>query len=664
MDYVKVDFYNTILNGNIPFSVLECFKGFKEVYNNYTLINHPYLKIRNENVLEFNILSCDVDDMPQSNIVCKQHIKKSLNLNRNMIVNSLQFIIKNILIVIKTNYEKEITKYKTVDNPKNDDTIINKIYREFSGRLLDRFKTLRVDRDTNDVFLTICLIISLANLKIDIIQSLMFKLVSQFELNTPFMINQIIGIPNKYLNKVKNFILTDQNIDVFSLDLANDLLQSIEYVLNHMMTTTSKNKICSIYIMAINIADSIIGLASINTFRIVEHLDVASKKNITNTSRIKKLNETNETINQDKVIDGLTKLITTSITQALSSNKSELKNMVGLTNQIEFSGIKSGGSMIFKKIKQLNKADIQNLSNVQQTIMNKINTDIMNKVNENIDFISNEQSEKYRDTLKESAEGSNLSDISKDIANILKVSIASTTNMKTEQDVTDELKKTFTLNQNFTYKKNNENETKLNEVITNEQANTCSSSQDVQNALKGSNMEGSELIVEDIQQENIFNSVNTCITNQFTNNEISKKVYNEYDNIIKQLIDNVRTDVSKEVESKTIGDIYAAGVAGKQILEGAGETLKGAGEGIGTAATGLGEGAKRAGMGIAMAIGGGLLALLIIGFIIFKFFMPSLSGSSSSPPVAAPEPSAPELPESGEGDEVATQLKYFLSYIN
>ena len=670
MDYIKVDFYNTILNGNIPFSVLECFKGFKEVYNNYTLINHPYLKIRNENILEFNILSCDVDEMPQSSIVCKQHIKKSLNLNRNMIVKSLQILIKNILIVLKTKYEKEIILYKTTKN----DAIINKIYGEFAGRLLDRFKNLRIDRDTSDVFLTICLIISLVNLNTNIIQNLMFKLVSQFELNTPFMINQKIGVSSKYLNKFKNFILIDQNIDIFSLDLAEDLLQSIEYVLNHMMTTTSKNKICGIYIMAINIADSIIEAAAINTYRIVETiLNAASDTTINTSEAIRNLKDFEKTIKQNSVIEGMNKLVTDTVTQVFNENKASLIATTILSNKINISNTIIKRDVVISNAKQTIIRNSTTDANIVQNTFSKINLDVQNKLTENIFKAAKNAAEKWDKSIKDTKEGSNVSEIANIIADMLKINIKSDKEITSTKETVDSLIDKLNLDQSFEYKKNLDNNVNMEEVIKNSNISDCLSNTEAKNDINVDNVtiEGN-LTLPDSKQEIIINDIINCVLNQTTVNDISKKILNEFENLITQMADGVDKTMDESQQLKTKGDIYAVGVAAKQTLEGVGDAAKSTLEGGGELLKGAGSFLSSAALLPAIILGG-VLFFLVIGYIVYKKIS---SSSSSSPPVYAPPaevPSAPEAPSStstdigtGEGSDenLAQNLKYIMRYMN
>ena len=101
----------------------------------------------------------------------------------------------------------------------------------------------------------------------------------------------------------------------------------------------------------------------------------------------------------------------------------------------------------------------------------------------------------------------------------------------------------------------------------------------------------------------------------------------------------------KNNTTSTSGDIYAMGVAGSKVLEGAGKGIKDAGEGVSVAAKGVGEGvsdaAKGVGEGVSVAaegvgkgigsimsglmgpllIGGLLLIVVAIGYMIFKNMM-------------------------------------------
>ena len=79
-------------------------------------------------------------------------------------------------------------------------------------------------------------------------------------------------------------------------------------------------------------------------------------------------------------------------------------------------------------------------------------------------------------------------------------------------------------------------------------------------------------------------------------------------------------EFSKENNSvSTSGDIYAVGVAGKQVLEGVGQAAVGVGEGLSTAAEGAGKGlstaAEGVGKGIATAAKGFTGPFIIIAIV-------------------------------------------------
>ena len=607
----KVNFYNAILGGNIPLNVLECFKGFDAVYNSYTLAQHPYLKIKNETAIELNILECNESELSKSKQVCRQHIKKSLNLNRDMIINSLQIFIKKIMTQMQNKYKEQLDKYKN----NKDNTIINDFYNEFSNKMLNDFKRLNMEREANDLLLMSCLIISLGNLNTQAINNLMFKIGSYFDLNTPFMMNEYIGTTSKFLPQVKKFIDENIDIDIFSAELGNNLLTSLEFVLNHIIVTTVKSNICKLYIYAISIADSIVSMSSVEKFTTIEtFFDIGSEKNITTNTSLFKLNETQKKIDQSKVLEGLKKLITNSVTEALSKNTSELAQSLNIINNITIQGVKSD-TISLKNIKQKNDVKVEGDMDTVQNITNKINNDIQNKIIENVDMMTKDQSEKIDKSVIDMKKGTNISDITKDIANILSVSIGSTTNMTTNEDITDIVRDTFNLDQSFKYKRDENNVVDLKNKFNNEQLNKCSGDKDVSNVISIIDTESRLITAEDIEQSNVIEAITKCTFNQTVLNDITNKVLNEFDNIIKQSIESARKEVDESKRANTIGDIYATGTAVQQTLEGAA-----------TFTNSIANVFKSTGgMILAIAIGLGLVAL--IGFFFYKKVM---SGDDSS----------------------------------
>lgn len=647
METPDITFYGSILGGNIPLNVLECFKGFNETYKNYTLINHPYLKIRNENVIELLTINCTENEISNADTVCKEHIKLSLNLNRNMIVNSLQLIIKNAITVSKQRNEKNLN-----DKKLNNDTISNNIYNEFINKIMNDFKSIPMNRDANDLLIRMCILISLININSDMLNNIMFKLQTDMDLNTPFMVNKYIGTPSKYLSIIKDHLDNNTNIEVVSANIANDMLSSIEYILNHMISTTNKGNICKIYIASISIANAITKLgSSYNLNRTVEAfgIDIGSEKNITTNTKLFKLNETQKKIDQSKVLEGLKKLISNSITEAFSKNTSELAQSLSIINNISVKGLKTD-TLIFKNIKQKNVVKIKGDMNTVQNITNKINNDIKNKIKENIDMITKDHSDKIDKSVIDMKKGTNISDITKDLANILSASIGSTTNITTNEDITDIVRNTFNLDQSFKYKKNENNVVDFKNKFNNEQLNKCSTDKDVSNVMSIIDTEARALTAEDIEQSNVIDAITKCTFNQNVLNDISNKILNEFDNIIKQSIESARKEVDESKRSETIGDIYAAGTALQQTLEGAGTVIEKTGGLI-----------QSLGLSIFVPLViGGIILLMGVIYIASKIFSgPSIPiDNVEAPDVEAPDVEAPDVDADVDAD---VKFKYLFN---
>ena len=109
------------------------------------------------------------------------------------------------------------------------------------------------------------------------------------------------------------------------------------------------------------------------------------------------------------------------------------------------------------------------------------------------------------------------------------------------------------------------------------------------------------------KQEAVIKSVMKCLFNQSVLNDISNKIVNSQEKLVKQLIENVNDKLSETEKKKVEGDIYAAGTAAAGIIASAGtavsDAAKGVGEGVGTAAKGVGEGVGTAAKGVGEGIG-------------------------------------------------------------
>ena len=201
-----------------------------------------------------------------------------------------------------------------------------------------------------------------------------------------------------------------------------------------------------------------------------------------------------------------------------------------------------------------------------------------------------------------------LADTAKDI---LSVNIGNKTEKRTEKDITTELKEKFNLNQSFQFKDDNDVANKLENLLSSENLAKCAEDTKAGNEINLGEIDvKGPVLISDIKQESVVNSLMKCVFNQDVLNDISNKIVNSQEKLIKQLIENVKEYKTESERQAVQGDLYAAGTAASAIIASAGtavsEAAKGVGEGVGTAAKGVGEGVGKAAEGVGKGVGSAL----------------------------------------------------------
>ena len=390
-----------------------------------------------------------------------------------------------------------------------------------------------------------------------------------------------------------------------------------------------------------------------NTEIIEGFLDVGNSTKIKDTTKIKDLKEIDKKIDQSKVIKGLTNMLSSAVTNAVNKNTAELLRSIAASNKISVGSAK-GDSFSYKKVKQTNIINQETNANFVQNVSTKVINDISAKLQENIDVAAKQASSDTKKLTSDEKTGTSIGDMLNSVANIagqaidataklLSISAGNSMNQDTTKDINQQLKDSYSLDQSFKYEKNDDVKSSLQNILSTENLSKCAASTDASNITELGNIDVSGPIdISDLDQSNIVNDVMNCAFNQSIMNDIANKIFNDYNKLITQMVENVDTKLDEQTKSKVQGDIYAAGVAGAAVLQAAGESIstasqgvgkgiESAGSGVSTAAKGVGEGVSTAAKGIGegigsvmggfmtpIIIGGVILIILIIGFVIFK----------------------------------------------
>jgi hypothetical protein len=451
--------------------------------------------------------------------------------------------------------------------------------------------------------------------------------------------------------------------DEFLLKFASALMYSIEHILGSIMNEAKYDKICDFYAFSVELANQLSKGTEIKPDTIETLLDAGNSTKLSDSTRIKDMKEINKNIDQSKVIKGMSKLISDVVNDVVSKNSVDLMRSIAVSNKIAISGAKSS-SFSFKNIDQRVQAETKVQADFAQKVATKIQDEIANKIKDNIDSATKQFDKDAKKLVLDEKGGTNIGgvigDVVKGLADVgtkaldtvgkvLSVSAGNSMEQSTSKDISQEMKDTFNLNQSFKYEKSDEAKNAISNVLKSENLAKCAADSKMANEIDLGKIDVTGPIeIENVKQDAVVKDIMNCAFNQEVMNDIASKVVNDYDKLIKAMIENVNDKLTDEQKNQVQGDIYAVGTAGAAVLEGAGKTLESAGKaakdlgsGISTASEGLGKGISTAAEGVGKGIGdilGGLtaplivgaviLVLLIIGYVLWKVMGPPSLPSS------------------------------------
>ena len=613
-----MNYFNKILNGNIPANIFDLIKHNKFDYK----LNQ-----------EYSYLQINVNNMNNNaeNSLYIGLVKKSMNLHSNNIISSVNTILKKVLKLTIENNKNEIAKL-TNSNDMQKNIIINLIANTFSNELYKIIANLPLTHRYKDLHIKLIELSGLTGVSIKAIKNIAEKLSLDYELTKTLKISKSINIHQLFYNVLIrdakmhtcNEILLECLItDDYINQLAITIINLWDAILDNIIKSIKYEKIILFYAFSIDFVDKLHQTTCDTKPRIIEHaLDVGNTTINSDSKRMKDLKEKSKEINQSKVIDGVAKLLSSSITSAVSKNQADLLRTIAVSNEISMEKVK-GSSFVFKGVKQTSTITQETNMDVAQAITNKVTNDISKNLKENIDMAAKTTTtdmKKFEDTSKA---GTNYGGVVDSVANaatkLLSMSVGNTTVNKTEEEITKELKEQFKLNQDFKYNKNSEANDLIQNTLSSDNLAKCAADTKANNKInfKDLNISGA-IEISDVEQSNVVNDVMNCAFDQAVINDIASKIVSEYESTIKQLLENVDSTLDEQTKATIEGDIYAIGTAGSAILESAGNAGSKILDSGGTAAAKTlgaaaevvkegGEAAKNLGIGLMM----GPLSILI-----------------------------------------------------
>jgi hypothetical protein len=633
-----MSYFNKILGGNIPLSVVQSINGNKKNYKLKQDFSHYQIREGMEDVSMAN----DIKDI--MNTSYGSIITKSVELNRDKVLEGLRSLITNSLGVAVESTSDELMKNTESVDSKQFELIIEKMSKIFSEQFLNEIKGLKISYDLFNLHIKLVHISGLSGESVKSIDNMSKQLALELELGKSFKVDTIIDIKQTFTD-----ILTPSHIrncgkkinsaslfnEIFINKLAIAILNVWETILDSIMNASTYEKLISLYSFGVAFSDAIYNLKNSNQRVIEGLLDAGNSTKLSDSTKIKDLKTIEKNIDQSKVMKGLTSMVSSAITNAVNKNSADLLRSIAASNRLSVSGA-SGTSFTLTNVKQTNTIEQETNANFVQQVTSKVINDIGSKLSENIDMSTKQVSSDTKKLTSDEKSSSSIGGVIDSVANVvgtgietlgkvLQISAGNSVDQSTTKDITQEMKDTFKLDQSFKYEKNDDVKNSLQNILSTENLAKCAADTKAENAidLNSINVSG-PIVISEIDQTNVVKDVMNCAFNQTVMNDISNKIFNDYNKLIKQMIENVDTKLDEETKTSVQGDVYAAGVAGSAICHAVGDGIStaatGVGTGVSTAATGVGEGFSSAMSGLMgpLIVGAVILVIGVIGYVLFK----------------------------------------------
>ena len=686
-----MSYFDQILGGSIPLNVIESLKGFQ---NDFRLNNqYKHLQLNEEMVNEVGNAPLNMTKLFDSPY--GSHIKASLELDREKVLMGIYKLLDVASNDALNRNRNELSALTSLTNTKEEDKkVINKVINQFcadlSNSIILLMNDIKMDEQMKIILINIVHLTGITNKSIEELRDIEKK------------ITLLLELPQDFKNKTRihicetlKQILTPENIkkcekdlirkcifdNQFLLNLSHVLVQSLENILGNIMNLTKYDRICYFYAFSVELSNAIanttlsepkspksplpkkidtkIGAKIDAKTRVIENFGVSIGNTDINvdTTKIKDIKEIEKNIDQSKVISGMNKMLSNAINNAASKNQADLLKAIAASNKINIGKVR-GSEFVFDNISQSAKVDTTTEASFVQKIANKVINDVSVSLKQQVDMVQKESIKDMNKTSIDEKIGSSVGDVLTGIAgvwgqtvgkladaaaDILSVNIGNKTEKRTEKDITQQLKDKFNLNQSFQFRDDNDIVNKLENLLKSENLAKCAEDTKAGNEVNFGEIDVTGPVrISNVKQEAVVTSVMKCIFNQDVMNDISNKMINSQEKLIKQLIENVNDKLTDTQKKQIQGDMYAAGTAASAMISSAGTAAKDLGSGISEASQGLGKGISDASQGVGKGVGsaaegvgkgigsvlGGLtaplivgaiiLVLLIIGYIIFK----------------------------------------------
>ena len=243
-------------------------------------------------------------------------------------------------------------------------------------------------------------------------------------------------------------------------------------------------------------------------------------------------------------------MLSSVINDVASKNSADLLRTIAVSNKLSLTSAK-GSSFSFKNVTQTATVNTKVQAEFVNNISNKIQNDIANKVKDSIDMATKDFKKKVDKLVLDEKSSSSVEGVVGKVADtaknffdnvgkVLSLSIGNSVSSSNTSEMNKTLKDNFNLNQSFNHVKNNDANTAISNVLKSENLAKCAANSSIANEINLGVIDVTGPIeIENNKQEATVIDVMNCAFNQQILNDISSKVYNEYETLIKEMIENV-----------------------------------------------------------------------------------------------------------------------------
>ena len=275
--------------------------------------------------------------------------------------------------------------------------------------------------------------------------------------------------------------------------------------------------------------------------KLTEHfIKVDDKTSNTDISVTKDLTDISKKIDRNTVINGTSKLLSSTINEVANKNISEMSQFITLSNSFEIGKVKTDGDFNLTNFKQ--KVNIDNSANINaaQKIKNKIITDIARTMKTNIKNIVKSVTEDKDLFSKSSNSGTNIGDMIGNkigaIVGALGMSFGGSTTGYTSKEDIKSVKDELELDESFTAVNNREVGDKIKNKLSSENIASCVSKTKSGNAFKIDNMDvGGNVNIDEFEQVAAIKNVLNCIFNNEVLNDLASTMVDDFEENISRM---------------------------------------------------------------------------------------------------------------------------------